>query len=137
MRDRIRTALVLTFSAAAAALLPAAAAHAADGSGTVGALPTAGVGDLLPTDAVPTSALDDALPTQSVTDALGSGIGPVKHLTLDPLSNTGVDPLDNAVGGQIADFKPVSTAIATDPVTSGGSLSTLPVVGAAAGLLPG
>ena len=137
MRDRIRTALVLTLSAAAAAVLPAAAAHAADTAGTVGALPTAGVTDLLPTDAVPTSALDDALPTQSVTGALGSGIGPVKHLTLDPFSSTAVDPLDNAVGGRIADFKPVSTAMATDPVTRGGSLSTLPVVGTAAGLLPG
>jgi hypothetical protein len=137
MRDRIRTALVLTFSAAAAAVLPAAAAHAADTAGTVGALPTAGVTDLLPTDAVPTSALVDAVPTQSVTGALGSGIGPAKHLTLDPLSNTSVDPLDNAVGGRIADFKPVSTAMATDPVTRGGSLSTLPVVGTAAGLLPG
>lgn len=137
MRDRIRTALVLTFSAAAAAVLPAAAAHAADTADTVGALPTAGVTDLLPTDAVPTSALVDAVPTQSVTGALGSGIGPAKHLTLDPLSNTSVDPLDNAVGGRIADFKPVSTAMATDPVTRGGSLSTLPVLGTAAGLLPG
>jgi hypothetical protein len=111
----IRTALVLTLTAAAAALAPAGVA--------AGPLPAQGVAD--------------ALPTQAVADATGAGIGPVKNLTLDPLSNTGVDPLDNAVAPQVADFKPVSTTAATGPLTRGGSLSQLPVVGPAAGLLPG
>lgn len=149
MRDRIRTALVLTVSAAAAALVPAAAAHAASVP-EAGPLPAAGVDDMLPasavtdtlpasavTDMLPASTIEGVVPTQAVTGALGNAVGPVKNLTLDPLSHTGVDPLDNAVGGQVADFKPVSTAAVTGPVTSGGSLATMPVVGTAAGMLPG
>ncbi len=76
-----------------------------------------------------------------VTSALGTSlahsVAPVTDLQLDPLANTGVDPLDNAVGTQIADFKPVTTAIVTDPITSGASLSELPVVGAVTGLVTG
>ncbi|HEY5835128.1 hypothetical protein [Streptomyces sp.] len=93
------------------------------------------------TDTEPLQAVNEALPAQSVTGALhdgaAGGIGPVKHLTLDPLANTGSDPLDNAVGTRIADFQPVSTASVTGPIARGGSLSTLPVVGTAVGLLPG
>lgn len=77
----------------------------------------------------------------AVTGALGqsldSGIAPVTHLRLDPLAGTGVDPLDNAVGTQVADFKPLSTALVTDPVTSGGALKDLPVVGQAVDALHG
>ncbi|WP_043265795.1 hypothetical protein [Streptomyces sp. CT34] len=65
------------------------------------------------------------------------GLGPVKDLRLDPMSNTGVDPLANAVGTQVADFKPVSTAQLTDPVTKGGTLRTLPVTGLMMRTLPG
>lgn len=74
-----------------------------------------------------------------ITDGLRSattyGLGTVTHLQLDPLAGTGSDPLDNAVGTQIADFKPLSTASLTDPVTSGASLSELPVLGSATGAL--
>lgn len=125
----LRTALALTLTAAAAVVAPATAAAAA----------TADLGprsDVLPADPVA-----DALPTQYVLGALGSatagGVGPVKHLTLDPLSGTGTDPLDNAVATQVADFRPVSTAGVTAPLTGGGSLSTLPVAGPLASLLPG
>lgn len=76
-----------------------------------------------------------------MTGALGSaangGLAPVKHLKLNPLSGTGVDPLDNAVGTQVADFKPVTTAVATGPLAEGGALADLPLVGPAASLLPG
>ncbi|MCX4729949.1 hypothetical protein [Streptomyces sp. NBC_01363] len=69
----------------------------------------------------------------AVTGALGhslrNGIAPVTHLRLDPLAGTGTDPLDNAVGTQLADFKPLSTAAVTDPLTSGGALKDLPLVG--------
>lgn len=126
----LRTALVLTLTAAAAAVAPAGAALAAE------PLPAQGVTDMLPT-----SAVTGALPTQSVLGALRSstsnGLAPLKHLTLDPLANSGTDPLDNALGTQIADFQPLSTAAATGPITRGGSLSTLPVVGQVASLLPG
>ncbi|MEV0006636.1 hypothetical protein AB0M10_30255 [Streptomyces sp. NPDC051840] len=69
----------------------------------------------------------------ALTSALGYGIAgalkPVTDLQIDPLANTGVDPLDNAVGAQIADFKPVTTALVTDPLTSGAALGDLPVIG--------
>ncbi len=134
----LRTAFALTLTAAAAVIVPAASASAASAPADAGPLPGTAVGDALPLDAVPLDALPlDAVPTQSVTGALANGIGPVKHLTLDPLSNTGVDPLDNGVGSQVADFKPVSTGLVTDPVTHGGSLATLPVISTATALLPG
>ncbi|MEU8624256.1 hypothetical protein [Streptomyces sp. NPDC048669] len=71
----------------------------------------------------------------AVAGALDNSIAPVTHLRLDPLAGTGTDPLDNAVGTQVADFKPVSTALVTDPVTSGGALKDLPLVGQVTGLL--
>lgn len=75
--------------------------------------------------------------TGAVGQSLDNGIAPVTHLRLDPLAGTGVDPLDNVVGTQIADFKPLSTGLVTDPVTSGGALKDLPVVGQAVGALHG
>jgi hypothetical protein len=73
----------------------------------------------------------------AVTGALGHGVSPVTNLQLDPLARTGVDPLANGVGTQVADFKPLSTGVATDPLTSGGALKDLPVVGQLTGLLHG
>ncbi|BBA99707.1 hypothetical protein RVR_6440 [Actinacidiphila reveromycinica] len=126
----LRTALALTLTAAAAAVaLPAAAAVAADAP--------AGLPDIQgATDALPTSGITSMLPTQSVTGALGAGIAPVRDLKLDPLNNTTVDPLTNGVGSQIADFRPISTTDATAPLTDGGSLGTLPLIGPLTGVLP-
>ncbi|WSR66636.1 hypothetical protein OG702_13215 [Streptomyces sp. NBC_01198] len=122
----LRTALALTLTAAAATLVPAAAAVAATPAHTA------------PGTSAPDAALPlDALPTQSVTGALSAGVDPVRHLTIDPLANTGVDPLDNGLGSQVADFQPLSTTMATDPITRGGTLATLPLVGPASGLLSG
>jgi hypothetical protein len=122
----LRTALALTLTAAAAAVAPAGAA-VADSA----ALPVQSAAD-----ALPTSGITSALPTQSVTGALANGVAPVRDLKLDPLNSTTVDPLNNAAGSQVADFKPISTAAATDPLTQGGSLGTLPLIGTATGLLP-
>ncbi|NEB81605.1 hypothetical protein G3I40_41305, partial [Streptomyces sp. SID14478] len=72
-----------------------------------------------------------------VSSSTTYGLGPAKDLKLNPLAGTGVDPLDNAVGTQVSDFKPVSTAAVTGPLASGSSLSELPVVGTATDLLPG
>ncbi len=105
-------------AAAQAAPLPAVPATGSDSSGLGAATHAAG------------GALAGAL-----GPALDNSIAPVTHLRLDPLAGTGTDPLDNAVGTQIADFKPVSTALVTDPVTSGGALKDLPVVGQVTGLL--
>ncbi|MGW1193481.1 hypothetical protein [Streptomyces sp. NPDC002559] len=79
--------------------------------------------------------------TGAATGALGSslkhGIAPVTHLQLDPLARTGTDPLNNGVETQVADFKPLSTTVLTDPLTSGGALKDLPVVGQVAQALHG
>ncbi|MGW6361736.1 hypothetical protein ACWFR5_42855 [Streptomyces sp. NPDC055092] len=91
--------------------------------------------------ASPVGDLDAAAAGGAVAGALGSasagGLAPVKHLRLNPLSGTGVDPLDNAVGTQVADFKPVTTAVATGPVAKGGALADLPLAGPVSSLLPG
>lgn len=91
--------------------------------------------------ASPVGDLDAAAAGGAVAGALGTaangGLAPVKHLKLNPLSGTGVDPLDNAVGTQVADFKPVTTAVATGPLAKGGALADLPLVGPASSLLPG
>lgn len=79
-------------------------------------------------------------PRQSAPHPTGSGrtvFTPVKDLQLNPLANTPVDPLDNEVVPQIADFKPISSAVVTGPLAAGDSLRTLPVAGQAARLLPG
>jgi len=75
--------------------------------------------------------------TGALGQSLRSGVAPVTHLRLDPLAGTGTDPLDNTVGTQVADFAPVSTGAVTDPVTSGGALNDLPLVGQLTQLLHG
>ncbi|MER7395983.1 hypothetical protein ABT381_10750 [Streptomyces sp. NPDC000151] len=89
----------------------------------------------------PASLEDIRAATSSTVGALqqatSSGLGTVKNLRLNPLAGTGTDPLDNAVGTQIADFKPISTAVLTAPLTSGASLGQLPVVGTLTQALPG
>ncbi|MEU3051033.1 hypothetical protein ABZ705_31830 [Streptomyces sp. NPDC006984] len=77
-------------------------------------------------------------PLDTVTDVAArsvAGVGELKSLQLHPLANTGVDPLDNAVGTQVADFQPVSTALVTDNITRGQALEDLPVAGPLAGTL--
>jgi hypothetical protein len=66
-----------------------------------------------------------AIATGALTGSLTNALEPVGKLTINPLSGTGVDPLDNAVGTQVADFQPVSTAAVTGPLAHGASLSNL------------
>lgn len=120
LNSLLRAAATVTVAAAAAALAASGSASAAAG----------------PAPAVPLS--DSALGSTLATDsALGSALGPVKHLAINPLAKTGTDPLDNVVTPQVADFKPVSTGALTGPLAQGDSLSELPLVGQASGLLPG
>lgn len=96
-----------------------------------------------PTAPTPATGTDSALAGsspvagQALTGALGYAVDPITELKLYPLAKTGVDPLDNAVGTQIADFKPVTTALVTSPVTEGAALRDLPVVGTVVKLLRG
>ncbi|MCX4548673.1 hypothetical protein OG204_23665 [Streptomyces sp. NBC_01387] len=112
-----RTSLLrigLTISVAGAALgAGGAAAQAATPISTGAGGPSAVLGDLGPS------------PVKVLTGAVANAVAPVAGLQLDPLAKTGVDPLDNAVGTQVADFKPLSTAALTAPLTGGGALKDL------------
>ncbi|MFD9031271.1 hypothetical protein ACFVZW_08990 [Streptomyces sp. NPDC059567] len=111
-----------------AGLTATAAGAAVLGLGAAGAQAAAPLP--LPVDALAGS---DAV---AALGATGHAVGPLTSLQLDPLANTGVDPLDNGIGTQIADFKPVGTNLVTDHVTKGGGLDDLPLVGEVTGLLP-
>ena len=99
----------------------------------------------VPSTASSSSSVASSSPTEQGGEVLATELGkavdgvlrPVKELPLDPLAKTGVDPLDNSLGTQIADFRPVSTEVLTRPLADGGSLDDLPVVGAVVDLLPG
>ncbi|MFI9305339.1 hypothetical protein [Streptomyces triculaminicus] len=67
------------------------------------------------------------------------GLSPVvKQFKYHPLAGTAVDPLNNVASTQILDFKPVSTAPVTAPITTRGQIGDLPVAGQVLqGLLPG
>lgn len=122
LNSLLRTAATVTVAAAAAAL-------AASGSASASTAP-ARTDSALGSD----SAVGSTLGSDS---ALGYALGPVKHLTINPLAQTGVDPLDNVVAPQVADFKPVSTGAVTGPLSQGDSVSELPLVGQLSTLLPG
>ncbi|MEU0073377.1 hypothetical protein ABZ027_28055 [Streptomyces sp. NPDC006332] len=72
---------------------------------------------------------------QPPTGTVGHVTGPVAGLKANPLAGTGVDPLDNGVGTQVADFKPLSSRAVTGPVTQAESVGSLPVAGQAVGVL--
>ncbi|MEV6780521.1 hypothetical protein [Streptomyces syringium] len=74
---------------------------------------------------------------QSLYHSSAGALGPLKVLRLNPLAGTGSDPTDNAVGTQVADFQPVSTAMLTAPLSQGGALEQLPLLSYAAQFLPG
>lgn len=56
---------------------------------------------------------------------VGHVVDPVANLQLNPMANTGVDPLNNGVGTQIADFQEISTTDVTGPLAGGASLADL------------
>ncbi|MFJ3581462.1 hypothetical protein ACIPPS_04370 [Streptomyces sp. NPDC090127] len=114
------------------ALLKAGLTATAAGAAVLGAGAAAQAAAPLP---VPLETLAGADVT-SALGATGHAVGPLTDLPLNPLANTGVDPLANGVGTQVADFKPVGTDLVTDHLTQGGGLSDLPLVGEATGLLP-
>ncbi|MGW0139185.1 hypothetical protein [Streptomyces calvus] len=64
----------------------------------------------------------------------GPVAGTVAGLKPNPLAGTGVDPLDNGVGTQVADFRPVDSRAVTGPVAQAPSVGSIPVVGPASAL---
>ncbi|MGY3203682.1 hypothetical protein [Streptomyces sp. TE5632] len=82
-----------------------------------------------------TAAAADSGSPLDLTGAAGHAVGPVAGLKPNPLAGTGVDPLDNGVRTQVADFKPVDSRTVTGPVTQAPSVDGVPVAGPAAGVL--
>ncbi|MGW3498572.1 hypothetical protein [Streptomyces sp. NPDC001020] len=66
---------------------------------------------------------------RALKGSVGYATGPLAGLKPNPLAGTGVDPLDNGVGTQIADFKPLNSQALTRPVAQARSLGSVPVVG--------
>lgn len=66
---------------------------------------------------------------------VGHVTGTVAGLKPNPLAGTGVDPLDNGVGTQVADFKPVGSQMLTGPLAEAPSVGDMPVAGQALGAL--
>ncbi|MCG3043113.1 hypothetical protein ACLIYM_16170 [Streptomyces fenghuangensis] len=128
----------LTVSAVGAAVASGAgAAAAAPGQGAEAPVRLSGLTSALSPDSLGPSARGLAEGVGATEHATAGAVRPLKDARINPLAGTGVDPLDNTVGTQIADFKPVSTGAVTGPVSEGGTVRTLPVTGPVAGLLPG
>ncbi|WP_424212123.1 hypothetical protein ACN20G_08455 [Streptomyces sp. BI20] len=62
----------------------------------------------------------------SVPAAVAGVTDPVANLKVNPLANTGVDPLDNGLATQVADFPSVGTTMVTGILTQGPSVRELP-----------
>lgn len=61
-----------------------------------------------------------------VPAALAGVSDPISNLKVNPLAHTGVDPLDNGVATQVADFPSVGTGMVTGVLTRGPSVGELP-----------
>ncbi|KOV20941.1 hypothetical protein ACFFUA_16465 [Streptomyces heliomycini] len=70
-------------------------------------------------------------------DGAGRTVGTVADLKPNPLAGTGVDPLDNGVGTQVADFRPVDSREVTGPVAQAPTVGDVPVAGRATEALRG
>ncbi|CAL9293784.1 hypothetical protein [Streptomyces sp. R02] len=73
-----------------------------------------------------------AAEAQVLPDDAGQVVGTVADLKPNPLAGTGVDPLDNGVATQVADFRGVDSREVTGPVAQADSVGGIPGVGPAA-----
>ncbi|MEU2154930.1 hypothetical protein ABZ532_07895 [Streptomyces sp. NPDC019396] len=94
----------------------------------LGAAIGGGAGAAQAAETLPAYEVADIDPAPAVGTLTGTGAmgNPVEHVPLNPLANTPVDPLNNGVGTQIADFKSVDTRQATGSL---GHTSDIPVAG--------
>lgn len=120
------------------ALVALATAGVALGAGAASAAAdTAPVVDVMRTRPTSLGNIDPAAGLGALTGTVGYVTGPVAGLKPNPLAGTGVDPLDNGVATQLADFQPVASQMLTGPVAQAESISRIPVVGQALGVLGG
>ncbi|MFF7141436.1 MULTISPECIES: hypothetical protein [Streptomyces] len=112
------------------ALLAVATAGAALGAGAATASAATGpVLDVMPTRPALVGDIDPQEGLPAATGAVGHATGTLAGLKPNPLAGTGVDPLDNGVATQVADFAPLSSRSLTGPVAQAPSLGSVPVVG--------
>ncbi|MEU3555581.1 hypothetical protein [Streptomyces fragilis] len=83
------------------------------------------------------SVIDLKTGMETLKNTVGYTVGPVGALKPNPLAGTGVDPTDNGVGTQVADFQPVTTKTLTAPLTQAETINALPAVGQVTGMLGG
>ncbi|MEU3412272.1 MULTISPECIES: hypothetical protein [unclassified Streptomyces] len=116
-------------SAAQRALAVLAVAGAALGAGAVTASAETIPGTGVTYRPVDTGTIDPEAGLRALTGIVGYVTGPVAGLKPNPLAGTGVDPLDNGVGTQVADFQPVGTQMLTRPLAQAPSLGSVPLAG--------
>ncbi|NUS23315.1 MAG: hypothetical protein HOV70_26875 [Streptomyces sp.] len=118
------------------ALAALATAGVALGAGAASAAAdTQPVDELVHTRPTSLGRIDPQAGLQGLTNTVGYVTGPVAGLKPNPLAGTGVDPLDNGLGTQIADFQPMTSQMLTAPVAQAQSIGSMPVVGQVTGLL--
>lgn len=99
------------------------------------ALATAGAalsGAAATASAAPLPAVGDTdIPTgvNALTDSLPYITAPLTDLKPNPLAGTGTDPLDNGIGTQIADFRPIDSRALTRPIAEAESIGGIPLLG--------
>ncbi|MFE1455412.1 hypothetical protein ACFW7K_10430 [Streptomyces sp. NPDC058735] len=121
--QRALAVLATAGMALGAATATAAAADADSALGMVSTRPTS-LGEIDPQSGL-----------QAATGTVGYVTGPVAGLKPNPLAGTGVDPLDNGVGTQLADFPSVDSRQVTGPVAQAPSVGGVPGAGQATELL--
>ncbi|MET7680240.1 hypothetical protein [Streptomyces sp. NPDC005423] len=120
------------------ALIALATAGVALGAGAATAsADTAPVVDALRSKPTSLGNIDARSGLKALTGTVGYVTGPVAHLKPNPLAGTGVDPLDNGVATQLADFQPLASRALTGPVAEAESIGSVPVVGQVAKVLGG
>ncbi|MGI5339676.1 hypothetical protein ACQEVS_20945 [Streptomyces sp. CA-181903] len=128
-RPLVRTGLTLTAGAAIAVTGAAeASAHPhARPSAHPSARPAARPGSTAQAQLGP---IDLAAAAEGARIGLQKSVEPLipvlRMLPVNPLARTGSDPLNNAVGTQVGDFKPVSTRAVTGSLSDGGKLQDVP-----------
>ncbi|MFF3845033.1 hypothetical protein [Streptomyces sp. NPDC002328] len=108
--------------------LATAGAALGTGAGTASAADAAPDLDLLRTRPTSLGQVDPQAGLQALTGTVGYVTGPVAGLKPNPLAGTGVDPLDNGVGTQLADFQPLTSQMLTGPVAQAPSVGAIPVL---------
>lgn len=119
-----KSGATLAAAVGAAVLLGAGTAQAAAPA------PAAGPATLAKTD------VGQAL--NGTTSGLGYGVAPIKSLRLDPWANSSADVLNNgATLKPDQGLAPIGTDLLTGPLSAGGGVKDLPLVGGLSGALPG